>query len=163
MRRSIAAAGVAAGCVLLSSAVASADEAYPGNPTSMKVTVKGNAVTVTGTCATADVRALAAYDFYRGQRPIQQGIMVQNGNKHSITFSGVQPGVWYATMSCLEGGTGSWWRQFTVGATGTPTPTKPAPKPTKPKPKPAPQVVVKPHGAPQTGGGPVDGELADRR
>ncbi|WP_242546524.1 LPXTG cell wall anchor domain-containing protein [Amycolatopsis sp. MtRt-6] len=87
--------------------------------------------------------------------------MKQNGNKHSITFTGVQPGVWYATMSCLEGGTGSWWRKFTVGEPGTPTPTKPTPtKPTpKPtKPKPAPQVAVKPQGAPQTGGGPAENE-----
>lgn len=156
MRRTLVVAGVSAGCVLLSPIVASADKAYPGNPTSMKVTVKGNAVTITGTCETADVRALATYDYYRGQSPVQQGVMVQNGNRHTITFTGVQAGVWYATMSCLEGGTGSWWRQFTVGVTGTPTPTKPTPKPTKPKPKPAPQVAVKPHGAPQTGGGPAD-------
>ncbi|HET6705569.1 hypothetical protein, partial [Amycolatopsis sp.] len=156
MRRSIATAGVAAGCVLLSPAVASADEAYPGNPTSMEVTVSGTSVTITGTCATDDVKAEAGYDFYRGQRPVQHGVMTQNRNKHSITFTGVEPGVWYATMSCLEGGTGSWSRKFTVGMPGTPTPTKPTPKPTKPKPKPAPQVAVKPQGAPQTGGGPAD-------
>ncbi|MBE8524051.1 hypothetical protein ILP97_42360 [Amycolatopsis sp. H6(2020)] len=156
MRRIWVVAGVSAGCVLLSPVVASADEPYPGNPTSMKVTVKGNTVTITGTCATDAVRALATYDYYRGQSPIQQGVMVQEGNKHYITFTGVQPGVWYATMSCLDGGTGSWSRKFTVGITGTPTPTKPTPKPTKPKPKPAPQVAVKPQGAPQTGGGPAD-------
>jgi len=167
MRRTLFAAGVSAGCVLLSPVVASADEAYPGNPTSMNVTVSGSSVTITGTCATADVKAEAAYDFYRGQRPVQQGVMTQNGNKHSITFDWVEPGVWYATMSCLEGGTGSWWRMFTVGTPDTPTPTKPTltkptpkPKPTKPKPKPAPQVAVKPQGAPQTGGGPADDESA---
>ncbi|WP_152603765.1 hypothetical protein [Amycolatopsis rifamycinica] len=92
--------------------------------------------------------------------------MTRNGKRYSITFTGVWPGYYVATMHCLDGGNGSGYRNFTVGILDTPTPTKPTstkPAPTKAKPakpKPAPQVAVKPHGAPQTGGGPADEESA---
>ncbi len=166
MRRSIATAGVAASCVLLTSAVASAGE--PGNPTSMNVKVSGTTVTVTGTCPTEGVEAEASYDIYRGQMPKQLGLMTKKGKIYSRTFTNVAPDYWQATMVCLDGSNGHATRRFIVGVpplpgwpeTPTPTPTKPAPKPTKPKPKPAPQVAVKPHGAPQTGGGPADDESA---
>ncbi|WP_410643193.1 hypothetical protein [Amycolatopsis sp. lyj-346] len=151
MRRISATAGVAAGCLLLSPSLASADEPYPGKPTSMNVTVSGTSVTITGTCAASGIKAEASYYIYRGQQPRQSGVMTKNGKKYSITFTGVLPGDHWAIMRCLDGGTGHDWRKFTVGMPGTPTPTKPAPKPTKPKS--APQVVVKPQGAPQTGGG----------
>lgn len=167
MRRSFAAAGVAAGCVLVSPVVASAAEGVPGNPTSMSVKVSGTTVTVTGTCPTEGVEAQAYYDIYRGQFPKQLGLMTKKGKVYSRTFTNVAPDYWEATMICLDGGNGHAIRRFRVGvppipgwgdppASTKPTHTKPAPKPTKPQPKPAPQVVVKPHGAPQTGGGPAD-------
>ncbi|WP_410575237.1 hypothetical protein [Amycolatopsis sp. cmx-4-61] len=165
MRRSFAAVGAAAGCVLLLPAAASAREPYPGSPTSMNVAVSRTTVTITGTCAAEGVQAEAGYDYYRGQRPIQSGVMTWDGKKYAITFTGVQPGAYVATMYCLDGGTGSRSQHFTVGTPTkpTPVPTKPT-KPTKPtsapKPKPAPQVAVKPHGAPQTGGGPAGDEPA---
>lgn len=164
MRRSFAAAGLAAGCVLVSPLVVSAAEGAPGSPTSMKVTVSGTTVTVTGTCPTEGVQAEASYDIYRGQMPKQLGLMTKKGKVYSRTFTDVAPDYWQATMVCLDGSNGHAERRFRVGvppgpgwentpgpAGPTPTPTKPAPKPTKPKS--APQVVVKPQGAPQTGGG----------
>ncbi|SED24074.1 hypothetical protein SAMN04489727_7039 [Amycolatopsis tolypomycina] len=171
MRRSTAAAGVAAGCVLLLPAVASAGAPQPGNPTSMKVTVSGTTVTVTGTCPTEGVEAEASYDIYRGQMPKQLGLMTKKGKVYTRTFTNVAPDYWQAIMVCLDGSNGHAIRRFRVGVPPIPgwddaagvagsTPTKPAPKPTKPKPKPAPQVVVKPQGAPQTGGGPADDDSA---
>lgn len=63
-----------------------------------------------------------------------------------------KPGKYVATFTCEDGRKAS--AKFVVAGTPapdpTPTPTKPKPKPTT---KPAPQVVVKPKGAPQTGGG----------
>lgn len=160
MRRILAVAGVSAGCVLLSPVVASAQDPYPGSPTSMTVTVAGNAVTIKGTCAADGVEAEAGYDFYRGQRPIESGVMTLTGKTYSITFTGVQPGAYVATMYCRDGGTGSRSQHFTVGkpAQSTPTPTPAKPTAAKPAAKPAPQVAVKPHGAPQTGGGPAEDE-----
>ena len=165
MRRTLVAAGVSAGCVLLSPVVASAAEGVPGNPTSMNVKVSGTTVTVTGTCPTEGVQAEASYDIYRGQWPRQLGLMTKKGKVYSRTFTNVAPDYWEATMVCLDGSNGHATRRFRVGVPQltppwdyTPTPTKP--KPTKPKPKPAPQVAVKPHGAPQTGGGPADDESA---
>jgi hypothetical protein len=160
MRRTLVVAGVSVGCVLLSPVAASADGPIPGKPTTMSTSVSGNSVTITGTCAASGVDAIASYDVYRGQEPKQSGLMYRNGKRYSITFGGVWPGWYVATMQCLDGGNGSAYRTFSVGILDTPTPTpaptKPTPKPTKPKPKPAPQVVVKPQGAPQTGGGPAD-------
>ncbi|WP_370948415.1 hypothetical protein AB5J62_12735 [Amycolatopsis sp. cg5] len=63
-----------------------------------------------------------------------------------------QPGRYVATLTCKDGQKTS--KTFMVAGTPDPTPTPTKPKPTaKPKPKPQPQVVVKPKGAPQTGGG----------
>jgi hypothetical protein len=169
MRRSFAAAGVAATCVLVSPVVASAAEGVPGNPTSMNVKVSGTTVTVTGTCPTEGVQAEASYDIYRGQWPRQLGLMTKKGKIYTRTFTEVPPDYWEATMVCLDGSNGHATRRFRVGVPPgpgwentpgptEPTPTKPTTKPTKSKPKPAPQVAVKPQGAPQTGGGPVDDE-----
>lgn len=165
MRRTLVAAGVSAGCVLLSPVVASAAEGVPGNPTSMHVKVSGTTVTVTGTCPTEGVEAEASYDIYRGQFPKQLGLMTKKGKTYTRTFTDVPPDYWQATMVCLDGSNGHAIVRFRVGVPplpgwgeDTPAPTKPTPKPkpTKSKPKPAPQVVVKPQGAPQTGGGPAD-------
>ncbi|SDW40546.1 hypothetical protein SAMN05421504_101498 [Amycolatopsis xylanica] len=66
-----------------------------------------------------------------------------------------KPGKYVATFTCTNGKKTS--RTFVVKGTPEPTPTKtPTPTTTKPKPpapKPKPQVVVKPKGAPATGGG----------
>ncbi|WP_370949170.1 hypothetical protein AB5J62_16900 [Amycolatopsis sp. cg5] len=68
-----------------------------------------------------------------------------------------KPGKYVASFTCTNGKKTS--RSFTVKGTseptptGTPTPTTAKPKPPAPKPKPKPQVVVKPQGAPATGGG----------
>ncbi|WP_143263946.1 hypothetical protein [Amycolatopsis kentuckyensis] len=147
MRRVLAAVGVAAGCVLLSPVVVSAAEAE--NPT-MKVTVSGGTVTITALCDLGGDLAEGGYAKPRGHEPIGWGVMKENGKKRSITFTGVRPGSYVASMFCHKGGPGSGGavRNFTVG--------KPA------KAKPAPQVAVKPQGAPQTGGGPADGESAAR-
>ena len=145
MRRVLAAVGVAAGCVLLTPVVASAAEPPTGTPASMKVTVSGSTVTITGTCVTSGVKAEGHYGKHDGHEPIDTGVMKVNGKKQSITFTGVRPGSYEAVMFCDEGGYGTHQgavRNFTVG--------KPA------KAKSAPQVAVKPQGAPQTGGGPAD-------
>jgi hypothetical protein len=147
MRRVLAAVGVAAGCVLLSPVVATAAEAE--NPT-MKVAVSGSTVTITALCDISGVLAEGGYGTPRGHEPIGWDVMKANGKKRSITFTGVRPGNYVASMYCHEGGPGSGGavRKFTVG--------KPA------KAKSAPQVAVKPQGAPQTGGGPADDESAAR-
>ncbi|MGW4060908.1 hypothetical protein ACWEGE_21665 [Amycolatopsis sp. NPDC004747] len=150
-----AAAGVAAGFVLLSPVVASAAETPTGAPASMKVTVSGSTVTITGTCVTSGVQAEASYGVHNGHEPLDANVMKAVGKGYSLTFEGVRPGTYEAVMFCHEGGPGSHpggIRAFTVG--------KPAPsaKPAQPAAKPAPQVGVKPQGAPQTGGGPADDE-----
>ncbi|QKV74711.1 hypothetical protein [Amycolatopsis sp. Hca4] len=146
MRRVLAAVGVAAGFALLSPITASAAE-KPENPT-MKVTVSGSVVTISAVCDTAGTTAEGGYAEPRGHEPIGWGVMKASGKKRSITFTGVRPGNYVASMYCHEGGPGSGGavRNFTVG------------KPVKPPVKTAPQVAVKPQGAPQTGGGPADDE-----
>ncbi|MEV5718696.1 hypothetical protein AB0L41_32820 [Amycolatopsis mediterranei] len=170
MGRIAAAAGVAAGFVLLSPVVASAAEAPTGNPESMKVTVSGTAMTVTGTCLTEGMTAEAGYRVHGGHEPpkwgVDWGYMEMVGKRQSITFKGVRPGTYEVTMFCHEGGplTANSVQTITVGKPAKPAqstqPAKPAPatQPAKPAVKPAPQVGVKPQGAPQTGGGPADDE-----
>ncbi|MFB9689129.1 hypothetical protein [Amycolatopsis plumensis] len=157
-----AAAGVAAGFVVLSPVVASAAETPTGTPTTMKVTVSGSTVTITGTCVTKGVQAEAGYGTHNGHEPLGWNVMKADGKSYSLTFTGVRAGTYEAIMYCVEGGPGEHpggIRAFTVGKPAKPAPsTKPAPsKPTQPT-QTAPQVGVKPQGAPQTGGGPADDE-----
>ncbi len=163
LRRIAAAAGVAAGFALLSPVVASAaDGTSTGNPTSMKVTVSGSTVTMTGTCTTEGVKAEGGYGVHRGHEPLDWGVMTADGKKQSVTFKGVRPGNYEAIMFCHESGpvTADVVRAFTVGKPAQSAPSSRPAKPAQPAAKPAPQVAVKPQGAPQTGGGPADDESA---
>ncbi|GHG29150.1 MULTISPECIES: hypothetical protein [Amycolatopsis] len=144
-----AAAGVAAGFVLLSPVVASA-----ADPTSMKITVSGSTVTITGTCFTSGVKAEVGIGVSSGQEHIDYHVMAVDGKRQSFTFTGVRPGNYRANMSCSEDreGFGGLMRAFTVGKAAKPAPSTQPAKPAQP------QVAVKPQGAPQTGGGPAEDE-----
>ncbi|MGW3965289.1 hypothetical protein ACWED2_36110 [Amycolatopsis sp. NPDC005003] len=150
-----AAAGAAAGFVLLSPVVASAAEVPTGNVASVNVAVSGSTVTVTATCVASGVPAEAQYYARSGDAVLGGGFMATNGNKHSITFKGVRPGDYRAEVYCdtADKDFAAVNRFFTVGKPAQPG--KPAPS-TQPAVKPAPQVGVKPQGAPQTGGGPAE-------
>ncbi|MFT7871165.1 MULTISPECIES: hypothetical protein [Amycolatopsis] len=126
-------------------------------------------MTITGTCVTKGIQAEAGYGTHNGHEPLDYNVMKAAGKGYALSFNGVPPGTYEAMMSCQEGGPGSrpsGIRAFTVGKPAKPAPStqpaKPAPsaKPTQPgKPtQTAPQVEVKPQGAPQTGGGPVEDE-----
>ncbi|GHG29156.1 hypothetical protein [Amycolatopsis bullii] len=149
-----AAAGVAAGFVLLSPVVASAAEAPTGNVASVHVAVAGSTVTVTATCVASGVPADASYFARSGDRVLGGGPLTLNGNKRSITFKGVRPGDYRTEVFCDTHD-----KDF-AGVTRFFTVPKPAPstQSAKPAAKPAPQVGAKPQGAPQTGGGPADDE-----
>ncbi|WIX93080.1 hypothetical protein [Amycolatopsis sp. DG1A-15b] len=151
-----AAAGVAAGFVLLSPVVASAAE---GNVASVHVDVSGSTVTLTVTCVAIGVPAEAHYFARSGDRELGGGSLAPKGNKRSITFKGVQPGDYRAEVYCdkADKDFAGVTRFFVVPK---PAPGKPAQptKPAQPAVKPAPQVAAKPQGAPQTGGGPADDE-----
>lgn len=63
-----------------------------------------------------------------------------------------KPGTYVATFTCNDGRKAS--QTFVIkGTPESPTPTPTTTKPKPPAPKPKPQVVVKPKGAPATGGG----------
>jgi len=155
-----AAAGVAAGFVLLSPVVASAAE---GNVASVHVDVSGSVVTLTVTCVASGVPAEAHYFARSGDRELGGGFLAPKGNKRSITFKGVQPGDYRAEVHCdtADKDFAGVTRFFVVpkpAQPGKPAQSTQPTKPAQPAVKPAPQVAAKPQGAPQTGGGPADDE-----